>query len=435
MSILTTLWGDVVEEQHRLLEEFENLRELLDLRFENLLAKPHLLRPVFAYLRQHHPVFIAPHLAVVSKYSDVLETLEHENVFSVTEIYAKKMEATTGDFVLGMGNTPQYWMERDLMSKSVHPEDIERIRNFTSECSADLIGDALDKGRLDAVQDLSLVVPTRLLGSYFGTPRTDERLTMHWMRSIFREIFLNLANDPNMAQEADASSIALNSWLDELIAKRKSEFISGIDTPDDFLGRLLKLQQESIVPFDDSVIRRILGGTIVGTVDTNSKAIAQSLDQLLDRPEKLQAARAAAISDDDDLLAHYVFEALRFNPQNPFLLRHCEQSYTVAAGTTHATVIPQNSLVLVGTESAMFDPDVFPDPEIFRIDRPMDKYIHFGHGQHTCFGKHFAKAIIPGVIKQLLIHCPNLRRAEGDHGKLMYDGGFPNNLNVVFDTE
>ncbi len=434
MSILNTLWGDVIEEQHRLQEEFENLRELLDLRLENLLVKPQLLRPLFAYMRQHHPIFIAPHLAVVSKYTDVLEILEHEDVFSVVEIYANKMEQTTGDFVLGMGNTPQYWLENELMSKAVHPEDIARINTFVANYSADLVSKALPKGRIDAVQELSLVVPTRLLETYFGTPGPDERVIMHWMRSIFREIFLNLANDPNMAQEAASSSVALNSWLDGLIITRKTKILAGDVTPDDFLDRLIKIQQSDPTPFDDSVIRRILGGTIVGTVDTNSKAIAQALDQLLDRPEKLLAARAAALDDDDDRLAHYVFEALRFNPQNPFLLRHCKQSYTAAAGTTHAAVIPQNSLALVGTESAMFDPDVFPYPDDFRTDRPLSKYIHFGHGQHTCFGRHIAGVLIPGVIKQLLLHCPNLRRAEGVHGELIYDGGFPNNLNVVFDT-
>ena len=429
MSFLQEAWASVLTEGHELHEELLNLREMLDKDFENLLARPHLVRPLFTLLRDHKPILLAPKIVVVSLYADVVEVLNNEAAFSSVPIYAPKMEATTGDFVLGMDATPQYAQEIGLMRQAAHPEDLERIRGFVNAQAAELVAAA--GGQLDLVAGLSRVVPTRLVGDYFGTPGPDEATTMGWMRTIFRQIFLNLGNDPNMAAEAHTAAEALNASLDSLIAQRKAELAAGQELPDDFLCRLLKMQQTD--PFADEVVRRILGGTIVGTVDTNSKAIVQALDQLIDRPLTLSEAQGAARADDDARVARYIFEALRFNPQNPILLRRCEQATTIAQGTDRVAVIPQGSLVVVGTESAMFDQAKFPEPDAFRIDRPQEDYLHFGSGMHTCFGKHIASILIPAVAKQLLKR-QGLRRAEGAEGALRYDGAFPDHLLVSYDA-
>jgi cytochrome P450 len=432
MTTLHEAWKAVLTEGHKLEQDLLNLRELLDKDIEGLMAKPGLVKPLFTLLRKIRPIFVAPHIAAVSLYPDVLEVLGNEAAFSVVPVYAKKMEATTGDFVLGMGDTPQYQTEIGLMRSAVKPEDIDLIHKMVDELAQQQVDAAAARGgAMDAVGELSRFVPNRLVGAYFGAPGPDDATNMRWMRSIFREIFLNLSNDPNMAAEAAASSTEMNSYLDSLIAQRKSELAAETAVSDDFLCRLVNLQAVADPPFADEVIRRIVGGTTVGTVDTNSKAIAQALDQLLDRPLTLQDARNAAAADDDTLLAKIVFEALRFNPQNPFLLRRCEQEAVLAHGTSREAHIKIGTLMLVGTESAMFDPEVFPEPDAFRSDRPTENYIHFGHGQHTCFGQQLARVIIPGTLKPLLKR-PGLRRSGG--AGIQYDGAFPNRLSVEFDA-
>jgi len=334
--------------------------------------------------------------------------------------------------VLGMDDTPQYKQETALMRQAVRGQDLETIRQFTVRCSSEQIAKAAPQRKMDAVAALTRLVPTRLLGEYFGTPGPDDATAMRWMRSIFREIFLNIGNDPLMQKDAVACAKELNAYLDALIASRKAEIADGKQVPDDFLCRLLKIQRSTNPSFPDEVIRRILGGTIVGTVDTNSKAISQALDQLLNRPAELQCAQAAAQVDDDTRVAGHIFEALRFNPQNPFLIRYCTKPTTIAAGTSRATNVTEGSLVIAGTESAMFDPKKFPDPDTFKADRPYADYIHFGSGMHTCFGQHIGHVLIPGVAKQLLC-CKGLRRAAGADGTLKYDGAFPNSWTIEFD--
>src|SRR6185295_7623949 len=97
----------------------------LALVFEHLFALPGPVRAIFALLRRFKPVLVAPGIAVVSKYDDAIEVLGHDEFFSVTEIYLQKMKMTTGPFVLGMPNTPQYQRETGLMRQATKPGDLE----------------------------------------------------------------------------------------------------------------------------------------------------------------------------------------------------------------------------------------------------------------------------------------------------------------------
>jgi len=438
MSLLHKLFSDVLNVEDHLHQELLNLREMVDKRLEHLLANPGLTRKLFAFLRKHEPILVLPKVAIVSKYMDVLQVFKSDEFFSTVEIYGPKIALTTGNFIVGMANTPEYRRDLALMEKAARREDLGAIREFSSQCAAELVAAAAPEGRIDAVGGLSRLASLRLLEHYFGVPAADEAQMMGWMRSIFREIFANLGNDPLMTQTAVRDSQALLAHLDSVIAARQADLAAGRPVPDDFLCRLLKMQQESSTPpaepIPTELIRRLVGGTIVGTVDTNSKAIIQAIDQLLDRPAELQAAQEAARNDNDDLLIRYLFEALRFNPQNPLLLRFCERPLTLAQGTSREKTIPQGSLVIVGTESAMFDEDQFPAPDTFRTDRPLGDYIHFGHALHICFGRHISQVHIPAVAKQLL-RQRNLRRAAGADGKLQYDGAFPDRQILEFDPE
>jgi cytochrome P450 len=149
---------------------------------------------------------------------------------------------------------------------------------------------------------------------------------------------------------------------------------------------------------------------------------------LFDRPEQLKGAQAAALADDDALLGKYVFEALRFNPNNPGLFRLAAQDYRLAKDSLHGTTIPKGTSVIAATQSAMFDERMVDQPNEFRIDRPEYLSMHFGYGLHTCFGQYVNRVQIPGILKALLKH-PGLGRA----GELQYQGPFPSSLLVSLD--
>ncbi len=360
----------------------------------------------------------------------MVEVLKQNQNFTVTDIYAAKMKRTSGEFILGMEDTPQFRREAGILHAAVKMEDIARIQKFDAQKSKEMVDQASSAKRMDVAGGLFRVVPARLVQDYFGVPGPDLDTLMRWTRTIFWEIFLNLGNDPTVASTADSSSAEIKVYLDSLIAARKAQNLSEI--PDDFLGRLLKMQADPATSLDDEGVRRNIGGVIVGAVDTTSTAASQALDELLNRPEQLAGARQAALDGNDPLFLQYVYEALRFHPLNPLIMRHSEKDYTLAAGTKRQTVIPGNREVFAMTFGAMFDPDRFPDPNAFKIDRPLQDYLIFGYGQHRCFGEPINKIQLPELLKSV-VRLKGLRRAKGDEGQLHYNGPFPDRLVVEFD--
>src|ERR1700685_201717 len=387
--------------------------------------KAHLIQhpePVFAILRRIKPILLIKNVALVTRFADVQEVLSRDEVFLVT--YGEKMRVVTGgeDFFLGMQNSPEYTRDVSHMRSVVRREDIPgRIAPFVQKTASDLIAAA--GNQIDVVK-LSKDVPSRWIADYFGCPSPSEQQVEAWASLIFQYLFADQDNDPKVAQAATQAAAAVRDWLDETGAARKATRTA----KDDVLGRCLALQSVGLPAMDDVSIRNNLLGLLVGAIPTTSKCCAQALDQLFERPEHLRSAQAAALADNDALLRKYVFEALRFNPNNPGLFRLAAEDYRLAKTSLHGTTIPKGTSVIAATQSAMFDERMVDQPNQFRIDRPEYLNMHFGYGLHSCFGQYVNRVQIPGILKPLL-KCPGLRRA----GELQYDGPFPSSLPVSLD--
>jgi cytochrome P450 len=328
-----------------------------------------------------------------------------------------------------MDASPQYDRENATLHEAVRREDLESIRQFVAQAAGELVAATRARRRIDVVNGFARVVATRLVASYFGMPGPNDPTMMRWMRDIFHYIFADLTNGQDVKQDALNSSVELHAHMDAQIALRKSQVSDGID---DVLGRLLALQNAAHPWLDDLAVRRNLAGVIVGAVDTTSKFVTLAIDELLRRPERLAGARECALKGDIEGVRGYAWEAVRFNPHHPLQVRYCAQAAQIAQGQPRAKKIPANSSVYLATLSAMFDPDVFTKPGEFNPQRQTD-YLHFGYGMHTCFGKAINGIQIPELLAALL-RLPNLRRAPGQAGQILYDGPFPNRLVLEFDA-
>jgi cytochrome P450 len=355
-----------------------------------------------------------------------------------------------------------------VLHQAVHRDDLPAIREFVAQAAAELVEAARPRGRIDVVNGLARVVPVRLVAAYFGMPGPNDPTMMRWMRDVFHFIFANLTNAPSVLEDALHSSAELRRHMDAQIAFRKSTLTkrnqkgvildrllavgdensslransqvlqidsstqANADGNDDVLGRLLALQDSTRPWLDDNAVRRNLGGVIVGAVDTTSKFVTLAIDELLRRPKALAGARKAALDGDIEAVRRYAWEAVRFNPHHPLQARFCPMDARIAAGQPRSETIPAGSSVYAATLSAMFDPVVFTNPGEFSANRTAE-YLHFGYGMHACLGRYINSVQIPELVAALL-RLPNLRRAAGSAGRILYDGPFPNRLVLEFDA-
>ncbi|MGB5834553.1 MAG: cytochrome P450 [Thiohalocapsa sp.] len=349
---------------------------------------------------------------LVTRYDDVREVLERESDFAV--VYEPRMRRITAgeNFFLGMQRSPAYQHDVSVMRLAVRWEDVSLVvAPFVERETQALLSDT--SGTIDVPAQLTLPVVARMVGRYFGTPGPTEQEMIHWTSTMFWYLFIDLGADPEVERDAMVAARACRAYLDRTIAERKS---SPTDD-DDVLNRCLHLQRAGKLGFDDLAIRNNLIGLIIGAIPTLSRAAVQALDQILERPPILALAREAARMYDMDRLRAIVFEALRFNPVNPVIYRRAARDCTIAEGTLRACRIPQDSMVLAATLSAMHDPCSVPAPSSFRTDRPEEHYILWGYGLHTCFGEHINRAVVPALLRPLLASL-DLRRAEGTMGQI-----------------
>ncbi|MBB4955015.1 cytochrome P450 [Agrobacterium vitis] len=412
--------------------------------FATLLAEPATVRRGFSVLRVFAPNLLLKKqvitaypnsgTAIVTRAEDVREVLARDDDFAV--VYAPKMEAITAgsNFFLGMQNTPRYTHDVSLMRLAIRREDLPQTVIPAARQRAEQII-ASQNGSIDVPQALTLDIPYRLVADYFGTPGPDSNDMpgsgrndmIDWTTIMFWYLFIDLAGDASITEKALDAAAQCRAYLDRTIAERKAQ-----GGGDDVLSRCLALQASGVDGFSDIDIRNNMIGMVIGAIPTLNKAAVQALDQLIDRPDALAKAQAAARADDVKTVTASLMEAMRFNPVNPLIYRQAVRDSTIARSQLRARTIPKGTMVLACNLSAMFDPHALPQPNQFRLDRQPEDYILWGDGLHTCFGQYINAAIIPAMLMPLLKQ-PGLRRAPGTAGQVDFGGTpFPQHWQLLF---
>jgi cytochrome P450 len=336
-----------------------------------------------------------------------VKSLLADREFTIAEINAARMNRISGPFILGMDRSAEYDRESAAIRGVVKPADLEWVRRIVSGTVQSLVEAAQPLGRLDLAGSYARVSAARVVAEYFGVPGPTEHILMQWMRSLFWDVFLNRGDNALVRRAASRSAQELREYLTALIARRADEGAAG----DDILSRLIRAGT-----LDHEGIRRNITGIIVGAIDTTVTATTNVFEVLLAKPDAFEQMRRAAQSGDGATLRQGVYEALRFRPQTPALLRHSKADQTT---------------VLLLTLSAMFDPRAFPEPGRFLANRPLDRYLHFGHGMHTCYGLMINDVHLPELVGAI-VRLPNVRRASGRFRKTIYEGPFPDRFVVEF---
>jgi prostaglandin-endoperoxide synthase 2 len=400
-----------------------------------LLMKWLLERPadLFAELRDTEPIFVTPVGVVVSRYDDVTTVAERDDVFGVKH-YGESMERYLdgGNFLLGMDDDKNGEFDRDraLLRLAIRRTDLEDISDHVAARARRI----LDRsgGRIELADAYGRTICAKSLSRYyFGKEGPRARDLMAWCRDMYRDIFINFGRDPGIQSAGEQAGQRFRTCVDDLVAAHHR---NGRPLGDSVLGRLIAQQAvgDAGASFSDRRIRDNLIGSTVGVIDNVGCAVANAFDVLLDRPQEFENAVQAARDGDDKNVLRYVWEALRFHPAASVLVRRATQDFTLAPGTDRQATIPAKTLVFAASGSAMMDERKLTDPMEFDLDRPPQHYMHYGWGMHRCLGLHVANAQLTEMAKALLLR-KNLRRADGESGKLTYDGPFPTPFVLQFD--
>jgi cytochrome P450 len=384
---------------------------------------------LFGLLRIWWPIPTLFGWALITRYDDVEEALSRPDIFPVPfgEEIARLNDGLPPPnapnqgtpFILGMDDRVAHDKQLRLVMKAFRLVDIEKeVAQPSATAASAIVANA--GGRLEAIRGLVTQIPLNICRDYYGIPIPNQQAFAYGSMDVSGHLFGKPPIDPIPA--IDAAATIVRNVVDAAINNAQP----GVDT---VLKKLLDMKAAGQLTSNE--MRAFLMGMIVGFVPTNTMAGGHILDVLLDYPDALEAARTAAESGDDDLLAHCLFEALRFKPHSPGLFRRCPKDFIIASGTKREKRIKAGTKVLVSTMSAMFDCKKVEKAYYFVPGRPASDFLDLGFGMHWCAGAFIARAQITQTFKPLVLK-ENLRRAAGSDGKLKRRNGFPDSLVVEF---
>jgi len=443
----------------------------------HLLSHPWLMKVSFALLRRVRPITVVGSLTVVTKASDVREVLERFEDFTLNDVLAEGMP--WGPFMMSIDWREQHDRERGLLWSVVQPAvDIEQVRAIAQAAAADLIRHAQQnyagRGEIDVVAGLAEPVMVRVFAQYLGITaiNRDEAEMAITVRRLAALIMVRPPEGSERWRLTRESVDKISEHLRTLIHDRRVMVEAQPNRPaavagnGDLLTRLVTLLANGAANahpawFNESWIQRYFAGlastgaaTIVrGTTHAfdrllahptafrRAQKIAQRLHQaemqlqaLSQQPASTPGQRQAAVRQVDELrqrLQQMIYEALRFRPMLSLLVRGCPRETIIAKDTKRARTVSAGARVLVPPLAAMTDPEVFEMPWRYCSARPIEDYMHFGHGPRVCFGKYIADVVLIEIIGALL-RLPGLSRAHGSQGRVGYDGPAVGSLWLTF---
>jgi len=419
--------------------------------FAALLGRPS--PGAYALARRWLPIAILPAYprwwqlwVLVTRRDDVQEILSNDRVFEVpwTSLMRELTHGNTHEagFILGLDRSSQASAReyghslRDVMVLFRLDDVRETVAPRAARLAAELVAQAAAQAppcRLEVIHHLLAPIFIDTCQSYYGLPAPkDSRALLQWTIALSGMLFGPPFDWERVKSNTMAAGELLRGWLDDAIADRIQQAAAGKPLGDTVLDRMAIMHRAGQASMPPDAMRAILTGMVVGSVPTNLTAAGHILEVLLDRPEAMRAARAAAASGDDALLSRCLFEAMRFEALNPGPWRRCNSDYLLARGTARQRRIRKNTLVLASTASAMLDPEGVGEPLRFNPARDAADAQHFGHGLHWCAGRFIADAQITQSFKALLLQG-GLRRAPGKPGQTRLLGLFPWELTVEFE--
>ncbi len=400
----------------------------------------------FGVLRRFRPVFIFKKLMIVTKAREVREVLQRFDDFTLGDFIQPGMP--WGTFLMTVDWRQQHAQERQWLQSVVYPTDVDKIRAIVDNRCRQQLNTA--NGRIDVVSQLLEPVVVDIAKEYFGVPPLAgcAQIMAHAMRDLAGIIMVN----PPVGSEPWSRSRASMANTTDLLVKEISQKTPGFAGPPppspagDLLTRLVQRLRDPDRPnwFDEDWIRRYLTGLLATGGATIVRAGAGAIDQILAHPGSLEKAKSVAVEldqaersgtqDVDELrcaLRHFVYEALRFRPMLPLLIRDTPRETVIAYGTKDARIVRAGTRVFAPPLAAMYDPEAFLDPERFDASRPFERYLHFGFGPRHCFGQYIAETALLEIFRSLLVFS-NLSRAAGAKGRLAFDGPVAAGLVVTF---
>ena len=355
----------------------------------------------------------------ITRYRDVTGLLRNGQMSSavITRAPGRRSEAgeSVTDFVLNVLSTwtvfrdpPDHTRLRSLMNKAFTPRTVARIEAQIQDMAGGIIDAALEQGTVDAVQDLALPLPARVIALLLGVPEEDFKLFQQWADD-FAPVFLGYFGAEHRHQRGHDAMNQLTSYLSDLVTSRR------VDPRDDLMSQLVHARTEEGQLTQEEVVYSVVQLLIAG-FETTRNLIANSLNLLTSHPDVYRN-----IQDRPDETNLIVEEILRIEGPIRVSQRLVADDFAFEG---HDFIAGQK--VLLSLASANRDSAEFVDPDELNFRRENRQHVAFGGGIHYCLGAPLARLETKVFLQEFarMVEQISLTTDTPSHLKSLFIRGF-----------
>ncbi len=290
---------------------------------------------------------------------------------------------------------PSHTRLRSLMNAAFTHRAVERMRPRVEEMVHMLLDRVADRGEMDFIADFAYPLPVLVITEMLGLPDEDRPRFERWSQDLQA---IDLKTTEETWRQASHSIEEAKATLYDLIAERRCQ------PRDDLISDLVQLQGQGAEISDEELVANIFFLFFAGAgLETTVGFIGNGALALLQHPEQMSLLTKALVANDTSLMATAVDEMLRFESPVQMTNRTAFEDVEIGGQT-----IRSGDSVLVVLGATNRDPEAFPDPDRFDINRHQNRHHAFGLGPHYCLGAPLGRLEGEVAFRILLERLPNL---------------------------
>lgn len=277
---------------------------------------------------------------------------------------------------------PEHTVFRRVLNEHFADARVAELEPRFRAAVARYLAPFVEKGGGDAMSEVVRHLPLRGVCLWLDVPETDA----DWIQERSTRYVAALSADER--DLADSLSAELDAYSRQLVARRRAERRQ-VDA--DAITGLLHARIDGR-PISDEWVAGTVRMVIVAADRSTAAGTGFALEWLA-RDAGLQHRLRA----DPGLIPVAAEELLRLGSPSQVLVRTATRPVEVGGREIEA-----GEAVAMLFKAANRDPDVFEDPDEFRIDRGFTRHLAFGHGIHKCAGAALARLELRVILEEFL---------------------------------
>ena len=272
------------------------------------------------------------------------------------------------------------------LTKLMGPKGSERFRDDIKYVVKQTFSEISKNNEVDMIKALCDKIPSRVYCYWINAPQADADFvsrTSHIVQQVH-------TRDPKTAKEVSIGFEELLDYVDERIA------ISRKKLGDDLLSDLIRATDSGALSDDE--LRNWVVKMAEANTDNSSHQIAIAIIELASRPKIWKM-----LGTKPRLVPQALREVMRYHPRSLSTSRETLEDLEL-----EGCFIPKGEAIFPNIAAAHWNPNYFPNPDIFDINRPeKPAHLNFGGGIFSCIGRFAVTIEIEEVVTFMTKEFPN----------------------------